>query len=125
MELNFEQIHKCVAEWDTIICSVSSAKRNGIVTNRITWVRRDEAEKCVESFLDNLQAKSKDGRREKLTNYVLGKVDIRGVVVKEDEPNMIRLMEYLPSGQIGDVKEFFFEDGEYKLTREYNIFLGE
>ena len=118
--INDDIIKKHISEWDTILCSISSSKRNGKVTNRKTWVRRENPEKCIKSFLD------KHG--EKLTNYELGKVNMEGLYLKEDEPNTIRLTEYLTDGTIGVVKFFTPTKVEevwvYDLAQENNIYLN-
>lgn len=125
MEYNFDEIKKTVDEWDTIICSLSTSKKNGKIINRIIWVKRDSPEKCINSFLDKLQESNPNKKREKVTNYILGKVDLRGIPLRECRANMIRLMEYLPTGQIGEVVEFLCDENNiYKISRKYNLFLG-
>ena len=82
LRIKADVIQQAIDNWDTLICSVSSAKRNGKVTQRITWVRRENPEKCINSFVE------KHG--EKLTNYVLGKVDMHPLPVKDgSSPNHV------------------------------------
>ena len=117
--INADEIQECIDNWEVILCSISSAKRNGKVTNRKTWVRRDNPEKCIDSFLAKYN--------EKLTNFELGFVDMKGFKVKENEPNMVSLTEMLSDGTMGEVKFFVPEliDGVwvYKLFREENLLI--
>ncbi|MGL5050802.1 MAG: hypothetical protein ACRC6E_09305 [Fusobacteriaceae bacterium] len=121
MEINTNEIEATLKGWETILCSISSAKKNGKVTNRKTWVNREKHEKCIKSFLESFG--------EKLTNFELGKVDIYWLELKEEEPNTVRLTEYLSDGTVGVVKFFspVNEEGVwvYKLSEEHNIHLNK
>lgn len=118
-KINADAIQECIDKWEVILCSISSAKRNGKVTNRKTWVRRDNPEKCINSFLEK--------HKEKLTNFELGFVDMKGFKAKENEPNMVTLTEMVSDGTMGEVKFFVPELIDdvwvYKLFREENLLL--
>lgn len=115
LKIKADVIQQTIDSWDTIICSVSSAKRNGKITNRITWVRRDNPEKCIKSFVEKYS--------EKLTNYILGKVELYPICMDGFTPNHIQLVEHVDK-TIGEVKYFkpsLDEDGYWVYELDDNL----
>lgn len=98
--VNISKVEECISKWETIVCSISSSKRNGKVTNRTTRVKKEGYEKCIRSFCDF--------HKEKLTNYTLGKLVIRYVENdKQGEYPYIMVLEHIPNTLIfGEYKKF-------------------
>ncbi|MGL6185511.1 MAG: hypothetical protein ACRC1T_09055 [Clostridium chrysemydis] len=98
-KVDTSKVAECIKNWDTIICSVSTAKRNGKVTNRLTRVKKDGYGKCIESFCAH--------HNEKLTNYIVGTVELDYIPNNENEPNILILVERINELNItGEFKQF-------------------
>ena len=118
LKVDTSAVEKICAEWDTIIASVSSAKRNGVVTNRVVFIKRDDAENDIRNVI----------KGEKVTNMEFGTVTLHPLDIKvEDEPASLQLIESLSNGIIGRVKLFHPKKVEdvfvYELVEEHNLFL--
>lgn len=100
MKVDLSKVKECIENWDTIICSISTAKRNGKVINRITRVKNENYEKCIKSFCDH--------HKEKLTNYRMGELILRYIEnEKQGEHPYIKVVEYIPDSlYFGEFKQF-------------------
>lgn len=104
MENKFTIDTSAVAEYikgiETLVCSVSTAKRNGKITNTLTRVKKDGYGKCLESFCNSIN--------EKLKNHIIGTVELDYVFDGDaDKPNTLMLVETIREIRyIGEITYF-------------------
>lgn len=102
---NTSAVLEAINNWETVICGVSTAKRNGKVTYKEIRVRLSNVEEDIKSYCDSIN--------QKLTNSIVGDVKM---LSRENKTkfNDIYLVEYLSTGATGNSKFFepIEEDGK-------------